>query len=90
MQNIDVPLDFCEFIFNKYTNAGTNINPPPVEKKPLTNPANNPITTSFKKFLTIKKPTFIVGFPFFCFLFILFEIYFVLFNIFIFYIIFCS
>ena len=58
MQNIDVPLDFCASISNRYINAGTSISPPPVEKKPLINPANNPIIIFFKKFLIIKKPTF--------------------------------
>ena len=43
MQNTDVPLAFCESIPSKYKNAGTSINPPPVEKNPLINPAINPI-----------------------------------------------
>lgn len=34
MQSTDVPLDIVGSIFNKYTNPGTSINPPPVEKNP--------------------------------------------------------
>ena len=36
--------------FNIYINDGTNIIPPPVEKKPHINPANNPIITFFNIF----------------------------------------
>ena len=66
MQNTDVPLAFCESIYNKYKNAGTSISPPPVEKNPLTNPAINPINDNFVYFFNciffvfnIKKPTFL-------------------------------
>ena len=53
MQKMDVPLAFLDDIFSKYINAGTNIIPPPVEKKPLINPALRPIKT----FFIITSPT---------------------------------
>ena len=51
MQNTYVPLAFCESIPSKYKNAGTSINPPPVEKNPLINPAINPINDNLIYFL---------------------------------------
>ena len=59
IQKVDVPLASLSLSFNKYTIAGTNIIPPPVENRPHIIPAKIPIIAFFN---IIKKPTFLPNF----------------------------